>query len=241
MEKTENRKRGALVMLAALLVCLVSVLATVAYLQTITPELRNTFKSAGVDGAIELLETRTRLVSGIYEKTGNPVDAEDVEYNLAPDVTIPKDTFVRVSDLSTRSYVYVAVNKAGFVGDYDAAEGEETLLTADLDTCWVPLMEDDGETQVAVAVNDGEDPWPVYVYAVDASEGSVVGPVDLWEQPILANQAIVVADYNGWTNLPSESPELDFRAYMSQVTSETSTPLLAWEAAITDGWDPSGE
>lgn len=248
MEETRDRKRKRYLALAALLVCLASVLATIAYLQTATPVLRNTFKSAGIQGTIELLETKTQLTSGVYTKTGNPVDAEDVSYNLAPNANIPKDTFVRISDLTTQAYVFVAIKKTGFEATY--GNGTEALVEASISDRWVPLMDTtDPDSPVPVTVNvataAGEEPWPVYCYVAEGAPadtaGSPVGPTTLWQQAILHPEAILVADYTSWTNLPQESPQLCFRAYMAQITDATNTPFAAWSAGVDDGWDPDGQ
>lgn len=102
-----NKKRTILVILAMMLVCVLSVAGTVAYLKAETTVVTNTFIAAGSDGpfvdekdgkkVFEIKEYEvTQDVSGKYTvDTAKEVDANS--YTIMPNTDVPKHAFVRLS------------------------------------------------------------------------------------------------------------------------------------------------
>ncbi len=255
MEQTQNRRKGALVALAALLVCALSVFGTIAYLQTNTQKVHNTFTAGGISGIIQLLESPVVLSGQDYAKRGTPVAAAGQTYNVLPGTKIDKDTFVQVTDLNDKVWVYAAVSPTnlGLQSSIQQADGTvETLTDYALNsTEWEALKDDQGQ-QVFVEVvgNTGTveapEKWPVYYHLNEVGPTVVDGVDTAWKSNLLANTTITVADYADETKWAAtdldgvEKLHLDFQAFMVQTTSDEGvdfTPYQAW-AFVGGNWDP---
>lgn len=102
-----NKKRTLLTVVALILVCVLSVMGTLAYLEAKTTTVTNTFVAAGGTGPFvdededghkkfEVLEYQvTQSSTGKYTQTQEEVDANS--YNVMPGTTIPKQVFVKLS------------------------------------------------------------------------------------------------------------------------------------------------
>lgn len=102
-----NKKRILLTALALILVCALSIMGTVAFLEAKTETVTNTFVAAGGPGPFvdedkdgnkkfELLEYKVdQAVSGKYTSTTEEVQANS--FNVLQGTTIPKQAFVKLS------------------------------------------------------------------------------------------------------------------------------------------------
>lgn len=103
-----NKKRTLLTVVALILVCLLSVMGTIAYLQANTTTVTNTFVAAGGPGPFvdededgkkkfELLEYEvTQSSTGKYTKNEQKEVTEN-SYSVLQGTTIPKHAFVKLS------------------------------------------------------------------------------------------------------------------------------------------------
>ena len=112
-----NKKRTILVILAMMLVCVLSVAGTVAFLKADTSPVVNTFVAAGGNGpfvdektkegdkGFEIKEYRvTQDESGKYTEHTDDKETDEVDgnsYIIMPDTVVPKHAFVRLSRTGT--------------------------------------------------------------------------------------------------------------------------------------------
>lgn len=207
----KNKKRILLTALALVLVCLVSVVGTFAYLTNRTATVTNTFIAAGGgklltdDAGFSLQEHKVAPdANGKYDyvlEDGAKVDVTENTYTIMPGMTIPKDPYVTLNNKTTTpAYLYVEViNKLGFSTTVDGAE----TLNVDA-TNWKKL---DGVT--------GTQGGDVYVYTAGGANAAViisdVGNVDI----IAGNKFTVNKDVDP-TAITDAT--LTFNAYLAQAT-----------------------
>ena len=110
----KNIKRTLITVLAMLLVCVLSVSATLAYLYAKTATVRNTFSVGNVE--ITLDEAHVDPYGNFLDESGNVVadiaNANRVvanQYKLMDGKTYSKDPTVHVSKYSEESYIFVEV------------------------------------------------------------------------------------------------------------------------------------
>lgn len=239
-----NKKRVALVVLAMILVCGLSVAGTVAYLKANTAVVTNTFIAAGKGGPFvddddegkqmfELLEYKvTQATSGAYTKTEKEVDENN--YNVMPGTTIPKHPFVKLSRTGVRT---ITDSEGGVTTEnYDPAPAKlfievcaNELLTKDgsvytwsIDSAWTKL---EGVT--------GPNGGVVYVYGSD--NGTVLTKVDAdTKYDILTDDKITV-DANATAEQigKDKAIEMKFYAYLSQASvGDTEDPADVFTACF---------
>lgn len=190
--KKKNVKKYLLMVVALMLMCVVSVAGTLAYLSATTEEVTNTFAIGDLfdknGGKFELKEhLATYTANGGYTlKNQNNDYNEEVTTNrydkILPGVDVPKDPFVRVSKLLVDAYLFIEV-----VGLESLPSG----LSGAVDTSkWVK------DTTLAAKHNG-----VIYRYVGDdAAKPGVINATQLKELNILSGQKITVAPtYAGGT------------------------------------------
>lgn len=182
------------VVLAMLLICVVSVAGTIAYLQAETGSVTNTFtvgKLLENGGAFVLKESIAEYDEENCKYTLGSAEVDGNTYDKAlPGVVIPKDPFVRVEKLGVDS-AYLFVEVVGL------DKLSETTFSTQIDGAWTP-------TDLAPKQTGGK----VYVYS--ANNGKITG--DIEKQYILKDNKVDVA-----TNCKEgASLTLKFYGYMIQ-------------------------
>lgn len=210
----EKRRKGLLVALAALLVCVLSVAGTIAYLQKNTDPVTNTFV-AGSIGQLELYEHPFDPTTGKLDTTELVKSSEaPFNYQLTAGAQIPKDTYAEVSKLTVPAYVFVAVHE----------EGLTDLVTYNMADCW--------GTPLGTFTEGEDDVWTVYAYE---SIVPATGEDGIWSKALLASEHLFAA--SSFENVdPDADRSLDFAAYMCQAAG-FSGAADAW-AGVSDanGW-----
>lgn len=215
MSKT---KRIFLTIMALVLVCVISVTGTMAYLQASTGVLNNTFAMGGLfpgDGGLELKEhkaTEKTGTSGEYELSTTEEVTDNNYSNIIPGQSVPKDPFVRYTKLSANAYLYMGVS------------ANMGTLTYTLSDNWMQLK--NGTTPVTKTV--GSVTYNIYVYCNGGSAAVIVPPnTSAQTIQILDPQTITVpTDFQSSSTL-----SLSFTAYMCQSTGFTDA-LAAFNACF---------
>ena len=194
-----NKKRTLLTVVAMILVCVLSVMGTVAYLTDKTDPVENTFIAAGGgkliedDGALTLQEHEATKVmdddewTGKYEIKNNAATKTAQTYDVLPGMVIPKDPYVTITKKTdTPAYLYVEViNNLSFSTMVTVTEGETTKEVDSLDidsTQWLEINVG-GDREVYVYTTDGTNPAIVTsdlgpVYIIEGNKFTVNGNVD---------------------------------------------------------------
>lgn len=216
-----NKKKVLLTVLAMVLVCVMSVMGTLALLTENGGTVVNTFVAAGGDGPfVDVDEDGNKLFAlkeykysqntdGSYIKgdavTGNAADGYVVnEYKVLPGTTIPKGAFVTL----TRTAAIVdseTVNPAPaylFIEVKSELTGVYTWAVADT---WLDL---------GIKGSHGGD---VYVLAANGA-ATVLTTVESGSYPILKNDAISVNKDATSEEIGESALKMEFYAYLSQST-----------------------
>lgn len=198
-----SMKKNLLLLAALLLVCVVSVAGTLAYLSATTGAVTNTFVIGSLfsedpnnpgdpDDPTDDIGLILREHKATYAGNGSYTlsQTEEVTTNtydkILPGVDVSKDPFVRVKGLQVDAYLFIEVVDA--LGDG---------LTA--------VVDDENWTDTGL---DGKNGGTVYVYAENG--GVLTGDLD--ETNILAGDKIIVSsDYNSET-----ATKIYFYGYMIQ-------------------------
>ena len=102
-----KNKKFLMMMLAMVLVCVVSVAGTLAYLTATTQSVKNTFVAAELADLV-LDESKANGSNGNYTlDTNTRVQANN--YTVVPGVNLPKDPKVTVKGLEQTAYLYIEV------------------------------------------------------------------------------------------------------------------------------------
>lgn len=229
-----NKKRITLVILAMLLVCVLSIAGTVAYLQDQTSVVTNTFIAAGTDGPFvdkdengkvmfELLEYKAiEAANGSGSYTLNSEEVNGNDYEVMPGTTIPKQPFVKLSRtyskevtksdaegnvISTKTYGPAPAFLFVEVCSNNLLKGDDSVYTWAVDDSWTELADVTGP-------NGGD----VYVYGPDAA-GTVLTTVAAnTRYDILAGDQIIVADDATAEEIGEYAIEMKFYAYLAQAS-----------------------
>lgn len=194
------KKKVLLSALALILVCAISVLGTVAYLQKITAPVKNTFIAAGggsLAADMTLLESEVaKDENGVYSLTGNTTASN--AYEVVPGAVLPKDPTITVKG-KTEAAAYLYVEAVSTLSaDYSWA----------MDANWTPLN--------AKGVNGGD----LYVY-----NAKIVGAGEDQTYNVIADKKITVAED---ADLSAQGQlALDFYAYLAQTSIGAETDPLA--------------
>lgn len=221
-----NKKRTLLTVVALILVCVLSIMGTLAFLQTQTNTVTNTFVAAGGPGPFvdededgnklfQVLEYEvTQSTTGKYTQTANEVTAN--EYNVMPGTTIPKQVFVKLSRTGAvedgetvapaPAYLYLEVanglNAAEYVWSVDTANWK--LLGT--------ITPEEGKTN------------EIYQYIGTLSDANnVLTTVAANSQiDIITNDKVIAKD----VTLTAGEFKLSFNAYLAQAsTGESDDPV----------------
>lgn len=220
-----NKKRTLLTVVALILVCVLSVMGTLAFLKSTTNTVTNTFVAAGGPGPFvdkkdgveqfQLLEYKVNQSStGKYTSTTEEV-AEN-SYSVLQGTTIPKQAFVKLSRTGAKvgeetiapapAYLYIEV--------IDGLE-EQYEWTVDTQN-WKPL---------SIAGRE------LYLYTGEfADENDVITTIAVDTKiDIITDDEIVVKD----EALSSNTLTLKFNAYLAQAsTGETDDPIAVFNACF---------
>lgn len=220
-----NKKRTLLTVVALILVCLLSVMGTIAYLQANTTTVTNTFVAAGGPGPFvdkkdgveqfQLLEYKVNQSStGKYTSTTDEVTENS--YSVLQGTTIPKQAFVKLSRTGAKvgeetiapapAYLYIEV--------IDGLE-EQYEWTVDTQN-WKPLN---------IAGHE------IYLYTGEfADENDVITTIAVDTKiDIITDDKIVVKD----EALSSNTLTLKFNAYLAQASiGETDDPVAVFNACF---------
>lgn len=192
------KKKILLTALALILVCAISVLGTVAYLQKVTTPVKNTFIAAGggsLAADMTLLESEVTVdENGVYTLTGNTTTANS--YAVMPGAVLPKDpTVTIVAKTSAPAYLYVEV-----------VSSLTDAYSWSMDANWTKL---DGQ-----GANNGD----LYVY-----NAPITGNGEDQTYNVIADNQITVAN----TDLSAQGElALDFYAYLAQTNIGAETDAL---------------
>lgn len=205
-----TRNRIILTAVAALLLVVMAVGGTIAYLQDSSEVVTNTFK--GSELAIEMWESP--LKTGDYYD-GKTIDttAEDVQaetnYKMVPGVTLQKDPYAVVAKGSEPCYVFVVVTKTN---DFDKYMTEK-YNTAD----WMPVP---GYTNVWAYKTE------VDALAAEQETSSILAADAIKVNTNLSNKDLELTE--------ATYPTLSFKAYaiQSKYLMETEYTMEANAAAI---------
>ena len=220
-----SKKRTLLTVVAMILVCVLSVMGTAAYLKTQTTTVTNTFVAAGGPGPFvdkkdgveqfQLLEYKVNQSStGKYTSTEEEVSENS--YSVMQGTTIPKQAFVKLSRTGATvgqetiapapAYLYIEV-----------IDGLEEQYVWSVDTAnWKPLSIQGRE---------------IYLYTGEfADENDVITVIAADTKiDIITNDEIVVKD----ETLSSNTLTLKFNAYLAQASiGESDDPVAVFNACF---------
>ena len=192
------KKKVLLIAVALILVCAISVLGTVAYLQKVTNPVKNTFIAAGggsLASGMTLVENKVAMdENGVYTLTGETTNAN--EYQVMPGMVLPKNPTITVEGkTSAPAYLYV-----------EAVSSLSGAYVWEMDDNWVALN--------AKGINGGD----LYVY-----NAPVTADGEDLSFNVIKDQKIVVAD----ADLSAQGElVLDFYAFLAQTNVGTETDAL---------------
>ena len=133
----KNIKRTLITVLAMLLVCVLSVSATLAYLFKQSETVTNTFSVGNVDISLDEADV----------DNSTPDKDRDTEnkYKLTSGATLAKDPTVHVSKYSEESYIFVKVVVTDAVKNVLVDDSDTGSIASQMASNWKPL---DGEANV---------------------------------------------------------------------------------------------
>lgn len=201
-------KKSLLTAVALVLVCVMSVMGTMAYLTKTTNVVTNTFAAASLideKGEFTLVEHEAIMnEDGTYTLEENSEVFEN-SYTVYPGVDLPKDPFVRIQSF-TGEEAYLFIEVVDNTGDY---------LTATVDA----------ENWIATNLT-GNNGGVVYVYTVKNEVAKVIA--DIASINILADKTVEVADDAELTG----NEKIEFYGYLLQATGFASAEE-AWYAVYS--------
>ena len=106
----KNIRKPLLIGLSLVLVCVISVMGTIAYLTSTTGPVTNTFTAAGlVTDTFELKERPIKGNPGAYEFDGENYTADSINYTVIPGTTLPKDPKITITGLEVDAFLFLKV------------------------------------------------------------------------------------------------------------------------------------
>lgn len=141
----KNIKRTLITVLAMLLVCVLSVSATLAYLYAKTATVRNTFSVGNVE--ITLDEAKVNKYGELLAKDGSIWDeSKDLadrvdtnEYKLISGKDYIKDPTVHVAATSEESYIFIKLEISDVVSAVLVSDGANSINKQLEDNGWFPV------------------------------------------------------------------------------------------------------
>lgn len=204
-----KNKKLLLIVLALMLVCVISVMGTLAYLTAQSNNVTNTFVAAGI-GTMKLDESKANATSpGVYtlDKTTRVTSNN---YTVIPGTELPKDPVVTIETLDVEAYLFVSVDDLIFSG----SSGKE--MTWAMDDNWTLVGTEWNGNPVYV--------WNSTVKPSDVTGATATNPTNVFN--IIKDQKLVVENFYGtdWsqsstpeaTRMPGYNDRLNFTAYMCQ-------------------------
>lgn len=224
-DRTKRNKRGKTlsfkakaVILSITELILVSVCGSIAYLQSKSDTVVNTFTYGKlVEGEFKLLEHEAVLqADGSYKLTETEVLRN--EYKVVPGCELPKDPFIKVT-VTEKAYLFLVV--------CDSLP-KEVSWNIDTDN-WEALTHEEGK-QVSF---DGKN--PVYVYKGNGASRDNLIPANTElnadNTNIIFNQKILVPEGFNVSDIQAGNDELRFAAYLVQADTFENA-LAAWRATF---------
>lgn len=230
MNKTKKILALALV---AVLICAASVAGTIAYLidqKTIT----NTFTVGNLfdNGGITLTEHEIALnPDATYGLTEKLTSSGNQYNNILPGTDLPKDPTVKLTNLATNAYVYLAVK------DNLAETVSAGTLSWTMHDNWIPLRNE--SEQVTCTIYD--ESYDIYVYSTDGNTASIIKPVSSKEMQIISGET--KGGNTNWQGIHVSSdyqmadgakPALKFCAMICQ-SNAFSNAYTAWNTCFGTG------
>lgn len=214
------KKRIFLTALALILVCALSIMGTVAFLQTQTEEVVNTFVAAGggkliEDGGALTLEEHvaSKIMdendkwTGKYEIKPDATTTKAFSYDIMPGTVVHKDPYVTITKkTATPAYLYIEViNNLSFSTKVANAEGEleETLVIDPAN--WL---------QIKDKATDGRD---IYVYSTDG-KNPVIVDANVTEINIIKDKKFTVNKDTDPATIAENGETLKFQAFLAQAS-----------------------
>ena len=164
----KNLKRTLITVVAMILVCVISVAATLAYLYDASEKVVNTFSVGNVE--ITLDEAAVNKYGELLDKDGNvwvtgKTLADRVtanEYKLISGATYVKDPTVHVSATSEESYIFIKVDVGDAVADVlvdksDKDNGEKSIAAQLSNNGWTLVTGTTNCYQYSTTINGIED------------------------------------------------------------------------------------
>lgn len=148
-----NRKRILLTVVAMVLVCAVSVMGTLAYLQMTSAPVTNTFVAAGLAAELTLDEAPAvqtdnsgqPLAVGHYRLDDTATRIQSNSYTVVPGVDLPKDPKVTIDTLEVDAYLFIKVE-----------DSTPSTISWTLNSGWTALAGQTGVYYRAVTPGDHE-------------------------------------------------------------------------------------
>lgn len=229
-----NKRRILLTALALILVCALSIMGTVAYLEAQTNTVTNTFVAAGGagpfvdkdddgDAKFELLEYEVeQSASGKYTKQTTTTNTGIAYAKVMPGTVIPKQAFVKLSRTGT-------VTENGVTTTYTPAPAYlyiEVINGMSDDYEWSVDSANWTELSNVTGPNNGK----VYVYSTQGVANILTTVAADTKIDILTDDKITVADVTALSEL---SCTLTFNAYLAQAsTGESDAPADVFNACF---------
>lgn len=228
------KKRILLTAVALILVCALSIMGTVAFLQTQTATVTNTFVASGGgqlidpdgednesgtddDGAFILKEHEATKVkngdvwTGMYEIKDDAKVVATLSYDIMPGMVIPKDPYVAIkAKTAVPAYLYIEViNNLSF-----------STKVNDVETLVI-----DGEHWIELAGVTGPSSGKVYVYTTDGIKPAII-TADVKETNIIKDNKFTVNENVEPTQLDADET-LKFNAFLAQASIGEETGAAA--------------
>lgn len=199
-----SKKKVFLMIVAMMLVCVISVAGTLAYLSQTTTAVTNTFSGqVGLVNNFKLLESEVTMSTaeatyGNYVAVSPTNKVTTNNYSgLVPGATLLKDPAITFEKPSVPAYLYLGVDENGFAG---------VINTYALENHWL-----------ATDITYGE--YTIYVYAKDGKTASLVTAAETTGLGIIVDDQLTVS--NGYVAKDNEQISLNFTAYMGQASAAT--------------------
>lgn len=215
-----TRNRILLTAVAALLLVVMSVAGTMAYLVANTPKVENTFTTSDI--GLILKEHPLKITDGktdgkTIDKNATPVDAV-TEYKMVPGDTLQKDPFVTVDANSVDCWVFVEILET-----YNTlpSNSEKKYINYDVDTTsWTKLDGVEPKTKGAT----------VYYYSAnDATVKAGETKYILDDNQVIVDTAVLEIDM---TAANTNKPQLTFYAYAIQ-KANVNDAATAWSYIVS--------
>lgn len=210
-KKTRAKARRALLTLSLVLVMMmVAVGGTLAWLTASTGTVTNTFAPTTIN--LDLKE-HDYIASSNTLDTNKEVTTEN-DYQMVPGKVLPKDPFVTVKGGSESSYVFVTVEKAN---NFD------NFITATINTAaWTELKTENGVVVYYYGTNGALTKVPYNT--TDTKLASI-----LTNDQVTVNSAVTKTQLD---NVGANKPTITFKAYAVQSENLNTTDIAAiWDMA----------